>query len=96
MNQSDSQFQHYCFAQCVSNLSTSGMKIQLQRRVNLDMSFRHTYFLHLKIIAVYICLDPKNYQETYFSPEVTTDKMFTYLILFEEREKICFNVTLAS
>lgn len=82
--------------QCVCNLSTSGTKIQLQRRVNLDMLFRHTYFLHLKIIAVYICLDPKNYQETYFSPEVTTDKMFTYLILFEEREKIYFSHLIAS
>lgn len=29
---------------CVCNLSTSGMRIQLQRRITLDMLFRHTSY----------------------------------------------------
>ena len=45
VNQSDSQFQHYCFAQHMSvSVIPAGMRIQLQRRVSLDMLFRHNYY----------------------------------------------------
>ena len=48
VNQSDSQFQHYCFTQGVSvSIIPAGMRIQLQRKVNLDM-FIQTQLLYLK------------------------------------------------
>lgn len=41
--------------------------------------------------TVYICLGPKNHQETYFSSEVTTEKkIFTCLILFEGKRDNLF------